>query len=97
MKLTDFDLTTMIIPSHLVTVRELAKVLQVPDQMIHQYTTKGTLVCNRDYGQKRVDMQDPITLTWLIKYVAKRPEIKAAVVAFVQAHVELDDEDTDAE
>lgn len=86
MNINDFDTAALDIPTNLVTVREFAKVLGVPDQMIHQYTTKGTVAVNRDYGQKRVDLNDEKTLTWLVKYVAKRPELKDSVVEFVMAH-----------
>lgn len=92
MKLSDFDTQALDIPTHLVTVREFAKVLEVPDQMIHSYTTKGTLALNKEYGQKRVDISDEATLTWLVKYLAKHPEIKTQVVEFIGERVEMEDD-----
>lgn len=94
MKLSDFNTTELEVPTQFVTVREFAKVLGVPDQMIHQYTTKGTIECNREYGQKRVDLAAESTLTWLVKYVSKRPELKEPVTSFLMEHIEIENDES---
>jgi hypothetical protein len=96
MKLSEFTTSELEIPAHLVTVREFSKVLGVPDQMIHAYTTKGTIALNTDYGQKRVDVSDPKTLTWLVKYITTHPEIVDDVKEFLVKSGAVEDDREEA-